>query len=483
MWSGKSLAVVLGSLVVMIMVLLLELQLLLFSISPISSCLDNIPMSNDELSFSKGVVLKGLPFNVSEDEVKAFFKTIRLSSESIRLIKFRDGKLTGVGFVKLKDDEMERALLMDKNHIGERYIEVIPSDETEMHHLCFKARSGDTDAKDINRMAGRDAKRGIVKRDRSPIRRHLQTRFLYIEGIPPNHQYKEVRRFFKGILIGMNCIHLMKMKECRDFRGDGYIEFKDPTECRKALLLDGQLLDGSVIKLEPCTQDELEYAIRSMESDDKRMRSPSPRRHGRRGGEEEGFFTPAYREREGRYRNTVATMAYGGRGVVDRPKGGYFEEPIDAPPFDSSLYPRNLPGHGNVGADMSFRSRSGIPLVTNHGHSEHKYSPLLQVGMGARGLLGAAATKPLMSLSPSPRVERKIVRLEGLPYDASLQDVVEFFRGYNVNADSVRIQCRDDGSPSGKAFVTLVNDKLAQNAVQELNKRYIRGRYVDMCIV
>ena len=446
-----------------------------------SSCL-HISMSNDNLSFSKGVVLKGLPFNVTEDEIKSFFKTIRLSSESIRLIKFRDGKLTGVGFVKLKDDEMERALLMDKNHIGERYIEVVPSDETELHHLCLKARSGDTDAKDLNRVAGRDAKRGIIKRDRSPIRRHLQTRFVYIEGIPPNHQYKEVRRFFKGIHIGMNCIHLMKMKECRDFRGDGYIEFKDPTECRKALLLDGQSLDGSMIKLEPCTQDEVEYALRSMENDDQHMRSPSPRRHGRRGGEEEGYFTPAYREREGRYRNTVATMAYGGRGVVDRPKG-YFEEPVDAQFDNSSLHTRNMAGQGHVGSDMSFRSRSGIPLVSNHGHSDHKYSPLLQ-GMGVGGLLGGiSGTKPLMSLAPSPRVERKIVRLEGLSYDTSLQDLVEFFRGYNVGADNIRIQCRDDGSPSGKAFVTLMNDKLAQNSVQDLNKRYIHGRYVDLFIV
>ena len=439
-------------------------------------------MSDEGLNFSKGVVLKGLPFNVTENEVKTFFKTIRLTSENIRLIKFRDGKLTGVGFVKLKDDEMERALLMDKNHIGERYIEVIPSDETEMHHLCYKARSGETDAKEINRMAGRDAKRGLVKRDRSPIRRALQTRFVYIEGIPPHHQYKEVRRFFTGILIGMNCIHLMKRKECRDFRGDGYIEFKDPNECRKALLLDGQSMDGSIIRLEPCSQYEMENALNGMEGHGQHRRSPSPRSRARRGGEEDGYFTPAYREREGRYRKTVETMAYGGRGVVDRPKG-FFDEPVE-PSFDSPpLYAHGMQGQGNGRSEMSFRSRSGIPLV-NHSHAEQNYLPAVG-GMGAPGFMGpyGTGTKPLMSLAPSPRVERKVVRLEGLPYDASLLDVVEFFRGFNVSADNVRIQCRDDGSPSGKAFVTFITEKLAQNAVMELNKRYIRGRYIDLFVV
>ena len=103
-------------------------------------------MSKKDFNFSKGVILKGLPFNVSRDEIKTFFKTLSLDDENIHLIKFRDGQQTGVGFVKLKDEEMEHALLMDKNHIGKRYVEVISSDETELHHLQLKARSGESDA-------------------------------------------------------------------------------------------------------------------------------------------------------------------------------------------------------------------------------------------------------------------------------------------------------------------------------------------------
>lgn len=463
-------------------------------------------MSRKEFNFSKGVVLKGLPFNVTIDEIKTFFKSLSLRDESIHLIKFRDGQQTGVGFVKLADEDMEHALLMDKNHIGKRYVEVIASDETELHHLLLKARSGEADARDINRIAGRDAKRGMVKRDRSPIRRHLQTQFAYIRGIPPRHQYKEVRRFFKGILIGMNCIHLMKDRDSRDFRGDGYIEFKDSDECRKALLLDGETMDGSVIRLEPCTQEEFDDALRHEEgggggrSGPGRYRSPSPHGYSRSGGsgngmaEEEGYFTPAYREREGRYRNTIATMAYGGHGVIDRSRGsGGGGSVRDDPPLDRHPPPpRSWDSPLSSSRDsLGYRGGGGsesrhIPLVSSpYGHTEEKYNPLMPLGSsgGASSMLGSTLgpQKPLMG--SSPRVERKIVRLEGLPYDATLHDIVDFFRGYNVNIEHVRIQCRDDGSPSGKAFVTLPNEKFAQGALQDLNRRYIRGRYVELFLV
>lgn len=431
-------------------------------------------------TFSKGVVLKGLPFSTSISEIKTFFKTISIPDQNISIIKFRDGQQTGVGFVKLKDDQMEHALLMDKNHIGKRYVEVLPSDETELHHLILKSRSGEADAREVNRIAGKEAKKGIVKRDRSPIRKHLQTHFAYITGIPARHQYKEVRKFFKGILIGMNCIHLFKADN-REFRGDGYIEFKDSDECRRALFLDGEDMGGSTIHLEPCTQEEFEGAVRHIMDDrpgpglgPERRRSPSPLRVPA-GGEEESYFTPAYREREGRYRNTIATMAYGGHGVVDRNKVTH-EDTLDRGPAWRDV-PPPLDAFGGSG-------RGHIPLVTNQtfGRSvEEKYPSLLSIGGIGNSLLGQKPS-PLMG-SMGTQVEHKIVRLEGLPYDATLHDIVEFFRGFNVSLEHVRIQCRDDGSPSGKAFVTMPNEKFAQTAVRDLNKKYVRGRFVELFMV
>jgi len=76
-----------------------------------------------------------------------------------------------------------------------------------------------------------------------------------------------------------------------------------------------------------------------------------------------------------------------------------------------------------------------------------------------------------------------IVLMEGLPYEATISDILDFFRNYNLTYENVRIQCRDDGSPSGKAFVTFLDADTAKLAARQLNKGYIGGRYVELKLV
>jgi len=76
-----------------------------------------------------------------------------------------------------------------------------------------------------------------------------------------------------------------------------------------------------------------------------------------------------------------------------------------------------------------------------------------------------------------------IVLMEGLPYEATIGDILDFFRNYNLTYENVRIQCRDDGSPSGKAFVTFLDADTAKLAARQLNKGYIGGRYVELKLV
>eukprot|EP00731_Ephydatia_muelleri_P035345 Em0115g13a len=46
-----------------------------------------------------------------------------------------------------------------------------------------------------------------------------------------------------------------------------------------------------------------------------------------------------------------------------------------------------------------------------------------------------------------------VVRLEGLPYSATITDIVHFFHGFDVEYDHVRIQCREDGSPQWEGLL------------------------------
>ena len=482
------------------------------------------------MDFSRGVVLRGLPFAATEDDVKTFFKSIDIPYENIRLIRFRDGKTTGFGFVKLpSQDDVEHALLMDKNHIGTRYIEVYPSDETELHHLILMARSG-SDIRELNKFIGSQT-RDINRKEH--IRRKLLTRYTFISGVPPGHQYKEVRRFFQGRLIGRNCIHLLKERGSSEFSGDGYIEFADNDECRKALKMDGQRMNNSVITVEPCPEEEFTEVVgidpmqdgggrdrrgfggSGERSSRRRDRTPSPARrrmmaytktYGGREGEDEEY----YHEREGRIRETIASMAYGG-------EASYYPHATQQPPvMHSQPYRERSPiahhharnwrleeaaVYGSHRGDVRGFHGSPQPLSQHPGayHSRQMYEAKpfppddIRYALGGHGASnnGGAASMggygASMGMSGSLHQdtvsERKVVRIEGLPYDVMVQEILDFFHGYHVSYENVRIQCRDDGSPSGKAFVTFPSEKFARHAISDLNRHYIRGRFVELFIL
>ena len=110
------------------------------------------------------------------------------------------------------------------------------------------------------------------------------------------------------------------------------------------------------------------------------------------------------------------------------------------------------------------------------------YSNSRSSGRNYKGLDQPPPPPPITSghySSPS----KGIVLMEGLPYETTVSDVLDFFRNYNLTFENIRIQCRDDGSPSGKAFVTFLDSDTAKLAVRHLNKGYIGGRYVELRLV
>lgn len=63
----------------------------------------------------------------------------------------------------------------------------------------------------------------------------------------------------------------------------------------------------------------------------------------------------------------------------------------------------------------------------------------------------------------------RCVKLRGIPYQASDQDVKDFFADYNLGDDDIVIEMRQ-GKKTGFALVFLNNEEDVQRARQELNK-------------
>lgn len=89
----------------------------------------------------------------------------------------------------------------------------------------------------------------------------------------------------------------------------------------------------------------------------------------------------------------------------------------------------------------------------------------------------------LMSSYITDQNHRRCVKLRGLPYQASGDDIVKFFRdtgsyGYLSSGDIV-IDMKM-GRPTGYALVFLKTDSDAQRAIGELNKKHMGNRYIDV---
>ena len=63
----------------------------------------------------------------------------------------------------------------------------------------------------------------------------------------------------------------------------------------------------------------------------------------------------------------------------------------------------------------------------------------------------------------------KAVKLTGMPFNASLTDVKEFFKDFNVSEDNIKIEMTR-GRKSGNAIIFVNEEEDVQRAREELNK-------------
>lgn len=72
-----------------------------------------------------------------------------------------------------------------------------------------------------------------------------------------------------------------------------------------------------------------------------------------------------------------------------------------------------------------------------------------------------------------------VVKLRGLPYSCSKDDILKFFDGYSVLTDGVHIMSEWSGRPSGEAFVLFADKEVAQDAM-ERDREKIGHRYIEL---
>ncbi|DBA83248.1 TPA: hypothetical protein ACH3X2_006755 [Trebouxia sp. C0005] len=78
------------------------------------------------------------------------------------------------------------------------------------------------------------------------------------------------------------------------------------------------------------------------------------------------------------------------------------------------------------------------------------------------------------------------LKLRGLPYSASVSDVLHFFEGFHLNTDSIHLETKDDGqgnlTGTGLAYVQFAHPAQAEQARQNKHKQMMGTRYIECMI-
>lgn len=76
-----------------------------------------------------------------------------------------------------------------------------------------------------------------------------------------------------------------------------------------------------------------------------------------------------------------------------------------------------------------------------------------------------------------------VISMENVPYKADLQDIIDFFRDFNVVPDDIIRRFNDDGSPTGDARVAFPTAAKARAAFEAKKQRNIFNRTIYLSII
>ncbi|XP_068089442.1 G-rich sequence factor 1 isoform X2 [Hyperolius riggenbachi] len=83
----------------------------------------------------------------------------------------------------------------------------------------------------------------------------------------------------------------------------------------------------------------------------------------------------------------------------------------------------------------------------------------------------------IQSMSTSPN--EGTVRLRGLPYSCTEQDIINFFSGLSIADEGITFVLDQRGRKSGEAFIQFVSQEHAEQALQK-HKQEIGSRYIEI---
>nr|XP_006639710.1 PREDICTED: RNA-binding protein 12 [Lepisosteus oculatus]XP_015220542.1 PREDICTED: RNA-binding protein 12 [Lepisosteus oculatus] len=451
------------------------------------------------------VYLKGLPYEAENKQIFEFFKNLDIVEDSIYIAYGPNGRATGEGFVEFRNEmDYKAALGCHMQYMGSRFIQVHPITKKGMFEKIDVIRK---------RMQGTqqgDHKTGSFEGggDKSSSRS-----CAHISNIPYNVSKKDVQLFLEGIQLFEDSLKVLVDGNGQGL-GQAVVQFRSEEEALKAERLHRQKLNGRDAFVHLVTFEQMKEIERNPPPQVKRgqkVQLPQAHSYPSVSGDEYAFL----RGSSGSITNgpPFGTLySAPGNGLGGPPPlppvgvgGGLGDVPISVPPpvvpghLPSPMLepPGFRPGPSSTSGPPVFpggpESMRGLPPFDNGPRKSSGPPSRGGAGGGGQGRAGGSqsgygppsseALRGPPSLSGGPGSQRPtIVKIQNMPFTVTVDEILDFFYGYQVLPGSVCLQFSDKGMPTGEAMVAFESQDEAMSAVLDLNDRPIGSRKVKITL-
>ncbi|KAM4582514.1 RNA-binding protein 12 isoform 1-T2 [Fundulus diaphanus] len=473
------------------------------------------------------VYLKGLPYEANKRQIKEFFNNLAIVEDSVFISYGPNGRATGEGFLEFKtEQDYKSGLGAHMQYMGSRFIQVHPISRKGMLEKIDAIRKREAAQGDGKSTDGMKAPRNCV----------------HISNIPYNISKKDVRAFFDGIGI-----YEETLKVLTDSNGNGLgqaiLQLQTEEDARKTDRLHRQKLNGRDAFVHLVTFEQMKEIERNPPPQNKRgqrnqnhqnqnqnqyqQAQPNPQQPQINpfvgmSGEEFNFL----RNTMGNLNSNpfVSPFSAPGNGLTGPPPmpplaagigevnlgvapplvpgipGGPILEPPGFRPGAAGGAPfgqdalRGLVPFENTNRKVggAGQNRAGGPSSSNNSSNNNNQGLPSGGAAGGQQVFNpgneALRNQSAPGGSNNPNNQRgaagpTIAKLQNMPFTVTVDEIMDFFYGYQVVPGSVCLQFNDKGMPNGEAMVAFQSHDEATAAVMELNDRPIGARKVKINLV
>eukprot|EP00933_Yihiella_yeosuensis_P010695 TRINITY_DN11748_c0_g1_i1.p1 TRINITY_DN11748_c0_g1~~TRINITY_DN11748_c0_g1_i1.p1 ORF type:complete len:1088 (-),score=212.75 TRINITY_DN11748_c0_g1_i1:241-3504(-) len=433
--------------------------------------------------------MRGVPFQSTMQDVVEFLATFKVQDSQIAFARRHDGKPTGEAYVMFRSGtQAERALdELQKQEIHGRYIELFRSTEEEYEYAARANSAMDQDqlvarVKQIQR-SGPDAKELWYKfcedtktGNRDPARHTVESLRNFVEafdkgetpevpasllengtvlrlrGVPFQCGLEDVVEFLTEFAVDASNVVFSYSRDGKK-TGEAFIDFNSADLADEAFQSkQKQEIQGRYIELFRCTKDDFRQA---------KLRQPGH-----------------------------ATESFVGTSPSAPSKGhpNWQEDRDYDAPGDS--YQQDHRGSGNEHDNLVREVKKIQKSAPENRERWESFCNLLHTGNRDPKLHSIETLQRFVEAvqngDDTDQVARdigassRVLRLRGVPFQGTLEDVLDFMKDFNVERSNACLGKNREGRPSGEAFIMLANAEEAERALEDRQRQEIHGRYIEV---